>query len=218
MKKAVQYLQSVHDAKAIIVYGSYADNSYHEASDFDALVICDKPKYKHDTTIVGGLPLDVYLYSPEEIEREIDPQEFIQIYNGVVLFDQDGMAERILKTVQEYVATINYKDVDQLRQEMEWCEKMYERTLRGDAVSNFRWHSLLTESLDIYCDIKQMHFLGPKKTLRIMEEQDLESYMFYTHAINWFEPNMLRNWIRHLRTIFDRVEKEHMRWHVERNG
>jgi len=216
MKQAIEYLKTVHNIEALIVYGSYADNSFNQFSDFDAIAISNKPKYKHDTTVVCGLPLDVYLYTPQELSGEINPEEFLQIHNGVVVYDIDGIATRLLKTVQEYVGTINYKDIDILRQEIQWCEKMYARIKEEDAIGCHRWHMLLTESLMIYCDIKQRHFLGPKHTLLWMEENDLESYMIYTHAVKWFERIYIRNWIIRLRTIYNKVEKEHMRWYVER--
>ena len=82
----------------------------------------------------------------------------------------------------------------------------------------YRWHTLLIESLKIYCDIKQKHFLGPKHTLRMMEEYDIESFCLYSHAVKWFEYKMMRNWIARLRTVYDAVEKEHMRWRVNRSA
>lgn len=216
MKQAIEYLKTVHNIEALIVYGSYADNTFNEHSDFDAIAICAKPKYKHDTTVVCGLPLDVYLYTPDELRGEIDPEAFLQIYNGIVVYDVDGIAAHLLKTVKEYADSIKYTDIDELRQGMEWCEKMYARVKEDDSIGCYRWHMLLIESLKIYCDIKQKHFLGPKYTLRWMEENDLESFLLYTHAVKWFEIKLVRNWIWRMRTVFDRVEKEHMRWYVER--
>ena len=216
MKQAVEYLRAVHDIEALIVYGSYADHSYYEASDFNAIAIAEHPKCRHDTTVVRGLQLDVWLYTPDELSREFDPQKFLQIHNGIVAFDKDGIALRLLKSVQSFASSLNYKDIDVLREEMLWCENMLLRIREDDAVAGYRWHILLTESLKVYCDIKQKHFLGPKHTLRMMEEIDVESFCLYSHAVKWFEYKMLRNWIMRLRVVYDAVEKEHLRWRVNK--
>lgn len=216
MRTAIEYLQTLYQPEALIVYGSYADGSYTSASDFDALVICQNPKCRHDTTRVLNVPMDVFLYTPEEVRGAIDPVEFLQIHDGIIVFDKNGMAKHLIKTVQEYVKTIPYKSYDELNESMKWCEKMFARAERSRLDGYFRWHELLVASLEIYCDIKQKYYFGPKKTIQMMEKTDVESFLLYTHALQRFEIKLLRNWVMHLRKMFDRVAKEHLKWYVTR--
>ena len=64
----IQYLKDTYHPEGIIAYGSFADGSAGEHSDFDALLIADGVK-KHDSSVIGGTVLDVFVY-PTETFRE----------------------------------------------------------------------------------------------------------------------------------------------------
>lgn len=44
--------------------------------------------------------------------------------------------------------------------------------MREDTDGYYRWHWLLYDSLEIYFDVKGLHYYGPKKALRYMEQTD----------------------------------------------
>ena len=60
MDRIVKYLIEKYNPVGIIVYGSFADESNNENSDYDALVIVDENNLyrKHDNSIVDGIELD----------------------------------------------------------------------------------------------------------------------------------------------------------------
>ena len=60
-EKIVGYLKKTYQPDAVIVYGSFADGSANLNSDFDALIIAGKEK-AHDSSIVDGVVLDVFVY------------------------------------------------------------------------------------------------------------------------------------------------------------
>ena len=90
-KQILEYLINTYNPEAIITYGSFADGTANANSDFDALVIANS-SVAHDETVVGGITLDVFIY-PAEIDIEnIDMDDFIQIHDGKIEPDKNGIA------------------------------------------------------------------------------------------------------------------------------
>jgi predicted nucleotidyltransferase len=61
VEKIIRYLEETYSPDAIIIYGSFADGSANEHSDFDALVMADRDKL-HDSSVIDGTILDVFVY------------------------------------------------------------------------------------------------------------------------------------------------------------
>lgn len=198
--RIIDYLKETYQPEAIIVYGSFADGSANSNSDFDALVIADGGR-THDSAVVDGTVLDVFIYPSDTFQSEYDPEEFVQVWDGKIILDKNGVAERLQKQVLDYIEHIPPKTAEKVRQEISWCEKMLLRTMREDSEGYYRWHWLLYDSLEIYFDIKGMHYFGPKKALRFMEQTDLESFQIYSNALREFKRERLATWISHLKSI-----------------
>ena len=184
-----------------LVYGSFADGSANLNSDFDALIIAGKEKL-HDSSFVDGVVLDVFVYPPDQFLSEYDPAEFAQVWDGKIILDKNGMGERLKKNVLDYIERIPLKTEEDVSQEIKWCEKMLLRIMRGDVEGYYRWHWVLCDSLEIYFDIKGIHYYGPKKALRFMEESDSEAFHIYSKALLEFNQEGLSDWINYLKTIF----------------
>ena len=60
MEKILEYLVEKYQPEGMIVYGSFADDSYNENSDFDVLVIASGEK-RHDASVVDGTVLGICL-------------------------------------------------------------------------------------------------------------------------------------------------------------
>ena len=75
------------------------------------------------------------------------------------------------------------------------------RTMRNDAEGFYRWHWVLFDSLEIYCDVKGLHYYGPKKALRLMEQTDDEAFQIYSDALRIFKREHLSEWISYLKCI-----------------
>ena len=180
--KIIDYLKKTYQPESIIVYGSFADGSANLNSDFDALIIAGKEKL-HDSSFVDGVVLDVFIYPPDQFLSEYDPAEFAQVWDGKIILDKNGMGGRLKKNVLDYIEHIPLKTAKDVSQEIKWCEKMLLRTMRGDVEGYYRWHWLLCDSLEIYFDIKGIHYYGPKKALHFMEESDSEAFHIYSKAL-----------------------------------
>ena len=199
--KIIDYLEKTYQPESIIVYGSFADGSANLNSDFDALIIAGKEKL-HDSSFVDGVVLDVFVYPPDQFLSEYDPAAFAQVWDGKIILDKNGMGGWLKKNVLDYIERIPLKTEEDVSQEIKWCEKMLLRTMRGDVEGYYRWHWVLCDSLEIYFDIKGIHYYGPKKALRFMEESDSEAFHIYSKALLEFNQEGLSDWINYLKTIF----------------
>lgn len=190
----IRYLMDKYNPDSIITYGSYADGSENANSDFDALIIADSSK-KHDGSIICGVTLDVFIYSPAVFANAYEPSDFIQIHDGKIELDRHGAAQKLKEEVLWYIENLPMKSPDEIFQELEWCNKMVLRTIREDAEGYFRWHWLLTDSLEIYYDIVRKRYFGPKKALKQMEQCDDKSFRKYENALKHFSKETLSEWI-----------------------
>lgn len=194
----LNYLRQTYTPRAILSYGSFADGSNNANSDFDALIIAEHAK-THDVSVIEGTVLDVFVYPADYFQGEYDPEEFLQVFDGRILLDIDGTAARLQKRVRDTIANTPPKTQEELSQALAWCEKMLMRTQRADAEGYFRWHWLLTESLEIYCDLQGWYFFGPKKALSRMAQEDTESFQIYKEALRGMIQERLMQWIHCLR-------------------
>ncbi len=192
--KIIAYLTEAYRPNAVIVYGSFADGSANKNSDFDALVITDRAK-KHDSSVIDGVVLDVFLYPKETFLAEYDPEQFVQVFDGKIVLDKYGLAEELQKRVLDHIESKPKKTDDEILRELDWCDKMLSRTSRGDSEGFYRWHWLLFDSLEIYCDIKRLHYFGPKKALRQMELHDEEAFRSFSRALKELDRDILSEWI-----------------------
>ena len=197
VEKIISYLKETYSPEAIIIYGSFADGSANENSDFDALVISDRDK-THDSSVIDGTILDVFIYPSNTFLSAYNPEEFVQVFDGKIVLDEKGVAHSLQKQVLSYIEHTQKKTTDEIQQEVSWCEKMVLRTERNDAEGYYRWHWVLLDSLEIYCDIQGFRYFGPKKALRLMKKADKEAFRIYSEALKFFEREHLSEWISYL--------------------
>lgn len=202
MKDVINYLKENYQPISIIIYGSYADGSNNENSDFDALVISAQEIEKHDVSFQNGIQLDVFVYPKSYFNKEIDADEFIQIHDGIIEIDTEDIGLKLKQDVLAYIENLPKKSNEEICNEVEWCKKMLLRTKRNDAEGLFRWHWLLTETLEIYCDVMKQHYWGPKKSLKWMEQYQPEAFSIYTNALMKMDGCLLEEWINYIERCF----------------
>ena len=199
-EKIIRYIKETYQPDAVIIYGSFADGGANEYSDFDALVIADRDK-THDASVIDGIILDVFIYPADTFRSDYDPKEFVQVCDGKIVLDKYGTAGRLQERVRSYFEGMLKKSADEIRQEIAWCEKMALRTKRGGAEGYYRHHWVLTDSLEIYCDVIGSYYYGPKKSLRRMEQTDKEAFRIYAEALKGFDIDSLSEWVSYLKRI-----------------
>lgn len=210
MQVIFDYLNRTYAPHAVILYGSYADGTQGEGSDFDAVVITDQPCPAHDHSVVGGVQLDVWPVSSEDIAG-CDPADYSHLIDAKILLDIHGIAGELLNRVDAWDAEQPWPEETDIAQNLAWCDKMLRRTERGDAEGLYRLHWLLTDSLSIWCDAAHQRYRGPKKALRMLMHTDPAGYLLYREALASASQATAAAWIDHLRRIFEGTQSASFR-------
>ena len=198
--RLTEYLIKKYNPESMIVYGSYADGTAGDESDFDALLIGGNKKL-HDSSSVENVTLDVFVYPSGYFDSEYEIDEIVQIFDGDIILDKDGTATKIKAAANEYINSLPPRSDIENRENVNWCFKMMNRAARNDAEGLFRRHLVLTDSLMIYYDILRKRYFGPKKALRMMENEDPASYALYFAALGGRSLKSLENWLKHLENM-----------------
>ena len=199
LNRIVTYLEQQYSPLSIILYGSYANGSNNQGSDFDALVISADHEYFHDTSFVNDIQLDVFVYPASYFDSDFDLNDFIQISDSRILTDCDGLGTALKEKVLSYLQNRPSKTKAEMEAGVDWCLKMLARAKRGDAEGMFRWHWVLTDSLEIFCDVMHHPYFGPKKSLKWMEENHPDAFACYQQALSDFSMDSLAQWITYIK-------------------
>lgn len=202
MEPVFAYIKEAYNPLSILVYGSYADGSNNADSDFDALVITQDHEKCRDVSRVGGIQLDLFIYPAAYFGLDFDCGELIQLVDSYVAWDTDGRGAKLRDRVLAYAAAQPFKDEAEIHVQVAWCRKMLLRAGRGGAEGLFRWHWLLTDSLEIYCDVVGERYRGPKKALRWMEQTHPEAFARYTAALVQLDLTAAERWVEYLTSEF----------------
>ena len=201
LEQIIQYLKNKYNPLSIILYGSYANGTNNLNSDFDALVISVDHEPYHDTSVVNNIPLDVFVYPAAYFEKEYDCEAFIQIFDGRIIADSDDIGKNLQAQIQTYLQNRPHKTSSETQANIDWCVKMFERVKRSDTEGMFRWHWVLVDSLEIFCDTMRYPYFGPKKTLKWMEEQHPVAFTYYQKALQKFSIDSLEDWILYIKNL-----------------
>lgn len=193
MDNLIAYLRKTYDPVGMICYGSYRDGTQNEQSDFDALLLIREGNYIHDTSVVDGVRLDVFVYP---LNWKFVPEDFVQIYDGAVIMDENGAAEALVQQVHQFVDKYPQKTPEEKEELKNWCEKMLIRSKRADVEGLYRGHWLLTDSLQIYCDLRDRFYFGPKKTILRMQKDDPAGFALLCNAME--NRSRLDSWIDYI--------------------
>ena len=201
MEQIIKYIQQKYNPISVIVYGSYANGTNNLNSDFDALIISSDHEKFHDTSFVNGIQLDVFVYPSTFFEQNYDCYDFVQIFDGQIIIDSDDIGKNLKADVLSYLKNRPTKTSTEIQANIDWCAKMFERAKRFDCEGMFRWHWVLTESLEIFCDVMRQPYFGPKKSLKWMEETHPDAFNCYKKALQNFSMDSLEDWIVYIKNI-----------------
>ena len=95
LDEIIKYIKTKYNPISIIVYGSYASRTNNLNSDFDEIVISYDYKRFHDTSFLDGVELDVFVYPLSYFERGYEYNDFIQILDGIIITDSNGIGEKL---------------------------------------------------------------------------------------------------------------------------
>jgi len=171
------YLIEKYNCDSIILYGSYARGDYTKESDIDILCLRKNEIEVNDTSLFQGKILDVWIKSSK---KEISPKNFLRVRDGKVLFDKTFEGEKLLNEIKKYFDNGPPKlDKGQKKFLIDWINKMYNRSLKGDVEGKYRYYWLTKDILEIYFELNNQWYEGPKKSLRWLEENDSHIFNLY---------------------------------------
>jgi len=176
------YLKEQYNCHSIILYGSFANGTYTDESDIDIICFCDNVLKKNDTTIINGRQLDAWMYDTNMMTKQ---EELLHINGGKILLDEKDLCTTLLANIEELFNEGARKlTLEEINFQKNWLMKMLNRAKKDDIEGNFRYHWMLVDSLEIYFDIKGLWYLGPKKSLYWLKENDRNAYKLFNDALN----------------------------------
>lgn len=199
LDRIIKYIEKKYHPLSVILYGSYANGTNDSSSDFDALVISSDHEQFHDTSFVDNIRLDVFVYPSTFFEGDYACEDFIQISDGRIIIDRNDIGRALQAKVQAYLQSRPPKTSAEIQADVDWCVKMLERAKRCDCEGMFRRHWVLIDSLEIFCDIMQYPYQGPKKSLSWMEKTHCAAFVLYKRALSSFSMDCLEEWIAYIK-------------------
>lgn len=174
-------------AHTILLYGSRADGTESEFSDYDVAAFADVPVSKRDTRVVDGKFLDVFVH-PEAILRN-PTKEHLTLGVSKILMQRDAEAGQFLAPLDVIFRTgPEPLPADEIDARRTWARKMALRMRRSDIEGNFRRVWLLTALLEDYFVLRAMWYQGPKKSFQWLQASDFETYAAFEEALKPASP------------------------------
>jgi len=170
-------------AHTVLLYGSRADGSATESSDYDVAAFAPMLRVTRDTRVVDGRFLDVFLHPDEVLSRPPTP-ELLTLRGSRILAQRSDDATRFLAELDAlYRRGPELLSEDETRARDVWARKMALRARTGDTEGDYRRVWLLTALLEDYFVTRGMWFEGPKKGLRWLLAHDAPLYRAFEAAL-----------------------------------
>ncbi|AAQ60627.1 nucleotidyltransferase domain-containing protein [Chromobacterium violaceum] len=182
LPRIVAALERDERLHTVLLYGSRADGSANQGSDYDIAAFGAVPQTTRDTRRIDGQYLDLFLHPDSALDA---PTEAHLALRGATILRQRGEAgSRFLARLEAlHAAGPQPLSEDEAQARRDWAHKMAARIQRGDAEGDYRRVWLLTALLEDYFALRGMWFEGPKKALRWLERHDGASRLAFEQAL-----------------------------------
>lgn len=181
IESVMSYLTGKYKCHTMILYGSYAEGDFTVESDLDILCFSDEVEDMNETAIVEGVQLDAWIVNTTQLDV---PKEYLHITGNKVLLDERGKAGEFIESIKELFEEGTEPISDNQREFLKgWLSKMQKRSLRDDTEGSYRYHWMLKDSLEIYFELNNRWFLGVKKSLKWLEQNDPKAYRLFVSAL-----------------------------------
>ena len=179
-------LVAEHRAHTILLYGSRAEGSAGKDSDYDLAAYGPIDTPFRIARLVKGEYVDVWAYPEAELQR--DPNVGHLRLRGSQIVQQRGSeAEAFLGRIEDYfLRGPEPLSAGETEARKVWAYKTLARAARGDPEGNYRRFELIQVLLENYFQVRGQWFLGPKKSLRWLEQFDPPAFRSFCMAL---QPN-----------------------------
>jgi hypothetical protein len=178
----------------ILLYGSRANGTSADSSDYDVAAFGPVPRVARDARVVDGQYIDTFVYPENHLATPTE--EHLKLRGSRVLLQRAQHATSFLNFLNQIHSRgpIPLPN-DELVARRIWARKMQARIERGDAEGNFRRVWLLTALLEDYFHLRGQWYEGPKRALQWLAQHDPETRAAFERAL---EPNATMATIRRL--------------------
>ncbi len=191
------YIKDKYDCHTILLYGSYVTGDYTNESDIDLIGFTNSTEQYNEVDLFNGKQLDVWIHPTNDMKNY---EQFLKLHQAEILLDEQDKAgsfmEKVQRLFEEGPKKLSSDEKVFLRT---WLQKMEKRSRKGDLEGNYRFHWMLKDSLEIYFELKDQWYLGPKKSFRWLKQNDPEGYHLIQMVLN--EPNVCNHvteWINYI--------------------
>jgi hypothetical protein len=196
LQRVCDDLVTLHGVHTILLYGSRADNSATQDSDYDLAAFAPIEKALRDARLMNGAYLDIFLY-PEGVLKNPN-EELLKLRGCRVMLQRVGEADAFLIALEQlFERGPERLPPDEIQARKAWALKMASRSQRGDTEGNYRRAWLLVALLEDYFLIRGQWYQGPKKALCWLQEHDPATYKAFSLAL---QPNASQESINNLAT------------------
>ncbi|AUH50522.1 nucleotidyltransferase domain-containing protein [Chromobacterium sp. ATCC 53434] len=166
----------------VLLYGSRADGSANQGSDYDIAAFGALEQVARDTRRIDGEYLDLFLY-PDSV-LDAPTEEHLSLRGAKILRQRGEEASRFLDGLEAlHAAGPQRLPDDELQARRDWAHKMAARIQRGDVEGDYRRAWLLMALLEDYFALRGLWFEGPKKALRWLALHDEDSRRAFELAL-----------------------------------
>ena len=180
MQHIISHIESKYEPLCIVLYGSYADGTFNAQSDFDCLIITQSKDAAHDSSVIDGVQLDLFIHT----QSEVDEIDCIPLFDAKVIKDTGNIAAELVQKARNLVANSSKKSNGEKQALRAWLHKMLARAKNDDADGLYRRHWLLTDALEIYFDLRDRFYFGPKKAIAALRHENEAGFALFTAALS----------------------------------
>jgi predicted nucleotidyltransferase len=175
-------LRARHGCHTVILYGSRATGEARAGSDYDLAGFGPADRTYREARKWRGVYVDVFVH-PEARLLESSP-DILSLREGVVVFERDGAGTRLLARLEEiYRAGPERLPDDEITARKVWAWKMLERAAHPDVEADYRRAWLLMMLLEDWFAVRHRWFLGPKRSLRWLQENEPRAHAAFAAAL-----------------------------------
>ena len=171
-----------HRAHTILLYGSRADGSANEYSDYDIAAFSGVERTVREAREVDGQFLDLFIY-PDAVLGQ-PTAEYLTLRGSRIIVQRGDEASDFLNRL-DAIFDLGPAPLpaDELQARRAWAWKMAARMKRGDIEGAYRRTWLLTVLLDDYFHLRGRWYQGPKKSFQWLGQYDPETYRAFEVAL-----------------------------------
>lgn len=182
LERICEELVSLHRVHTILLYGSRADGTATDDSDFDIAAFGPVADASRIARKEGAAYLDIWVYPEASLAQPTE--ESLRLRGSKILMQREGSATAYLAKVEAiYRRGPERLSSNEIEARGVWAHKMLARLERADPEGNYRRVWLLQALLEDYFHRRGLWFEGPKKALRWLQAADAPAYEAYCQAL-----------------------------------